>query len=230
MKSIEIPVLDYELAADWYAGNTDQIVLLLVGYSSNKGNYRSLASHINKETDSTVVVLDYSGHGDSPFELTKVTPAQNFLEVITVFDWLKTNHPGKKIGLLGNSYGGYMTLHLMMYRKFEKAVLTVPALYQPEEFYSPWSIRINYAERYRKNTDNYRKDLVRLQKTPVIEKIKDLDIKSLVIVHEKDEIVTTENTDTIIEALRANSYLAKGYTHSFPLDDAYKSKIIEFLK
>ena len=69
--------------------SNEEVVLILIGFTSNKSRYSEFAEAIVKETGKSVLVLDYSGHGESPFDLEDLTPAQNFLEVINVFDWLK---------------------------------------------------------------------------------------------------------------------------------------------
>lgn len=62
-------------------------MLSLIGYQSNKATYGDLCQRIVKDTGSNVVVFNYSGHSDSPVDVTDTRPAQHFNEVVCVFDW-----------------------------------------------------------------------------------------------------------------------------------------------
>jgi esterase/lipase len=212
---IEIPTLGYSLAADWYEGRSNEVLLVLVGYSSNKKNYEDIVSYIVEHTDTSALVLDYSGHGESPFELRDVSPAQNFLEVIKAFDWIKQNHPNKVVNVMGTSYGGFLAVQLTKYREFNNLVLRVPAIYKPSEFYTPWSVRIDNEERYIANERTLRTDVKALQEHPLLARAADFKGHTFVVVHEFDELVPKETTDAYIEVFKAESYLAKNFPHSF---------------
>lgn len=123
MKKIKINCVAYSIAADLYENSNDKIMLVLPGWKASKTHYESLASFIGDKTSSSVLVIDYTGHGESPFNAMEIRPAQHFLEVITAFDWIKTNYPDAKLSVMGTSYGGYMALQLTEYRDFENLVL-----------------------------------------------------------------------------------------------------------
>lgn len=223
MKSFEIKCVGYSIAADWYDGTSDNVMLILPGYSSSKKNYEPLVSVLVEKTGISALVIDYTGHGESPFELQDLTPAQNFLEVITAFDWLKENHPDKKISVVGTSYGGFLATRLTKYREFDKLVLRVPGIYQPQDFYSKWK---NIETKY--NRDVYRKDEIALAKHPLLSRAANFKGKTLVIVHDEDEVVAKETTDAFIKAFDAETYVAKGFTHSFSAHLDQKDKIAEY--
>jgi len=236
MKSIQIPVLDYKLAADWYEGSTEEILLVLIGYTSSKDTYHELLNDIHNQTDSSILVFDYAGHGQSPFDLKDVTPAQNFLEVITIYDWLKQKYPRHTLNVMGTSYGGFLAVQLTKYRQFAKLVLRVPAIYEPEEFYTPWGIRLNDEEAYRLHEDGYRTNTVQLAKHPILARAARFKGKTLVVVHENDELVPKVTTDAYIKAFNADKYSAKGFKHSFLSNpsqaarEAYRQVIADWLK
>lgn len=223
MKSFEIQCVGYSIAADWYDATDDGVMLVLPGYSSNKKNYEPLVSVLVEKTGMSALVIDYTGHGESPFDLQNLTPAQNFLEVITAFDWLKENHPDKKVSVVGTSYGGFLATQLTKYRGFDKLVLRVPGIYQPQDFYSKWK---NIEKKYTR--DVYRKDTEALAKHPLLTRASGYKGKTLVIVHENDEQVARETTDAFIKAFDAETYLAKGFTHSFAAHLDQKDKIAEY--
>src|SRR5438045_4512120 len=97
MKSIQIPCNGYKLAADWYDGDKDEVLLVVPGWSSNKQNYEDLVGTITQQTGMAALVIDLGGHGDSPFRLPDLMPAQNFLELVTVYDQLQQQHSDKTI-------------------------------------------------------------------------------------------------------------------------------------
>lgn len=235
MKSITIPCLDYELAADWYEGGGDQILLVLVGYSSEKAKYGDLVTFIVNQTGMSALVLDYGGHGKSPFELRDVSPAQNFLEVVEVFDWLREKYPNKKISVMGTSYGGFLAVQLIKYRDVQRTVLRVPAILKPEAFYDKWAARLDDEEAYEEQAKKYRTDKKQIEKHPLFARAREYNGKVFVVVHEHDELVPREVTDTYIEVFNADSYLAKDFPHSYyigaPEGDkrAYKQAIADWL-
>ena len=152
MKNIQIPCVGYEIAADWYDGN-DEVLLVIPGWSSNKKNYEDLVGAITQQTGMSALVIDCSGHGESPFRLTDLMPAQNFLDVITAYDGLRKKHPNKTINVMGTSYGGFLAAQLVAYRQVNKLVLRAPAIYQPEDFYTQWGNIDREGERTMYRTD-----------------------------------------------------------------------------
>jgi len=235
LSNIKISALGYDLAADWYEGVNSDALLVLVGYSSCKKNYEEIVSYIVEHTGTSALVLDYSGHGESPFELRDVSPAQNFLEVVKVFDWLKEKYPHKKINVMGTSYGGFLAVQLVKYRDFDNLVLRVPAIYKPEDFYTTWAIRLDNQDEYLASERSFRTDKEVLRKHPLITRATRFKGKTFVVVHEFDELVPKETTDVYIEALSAETYLAKGFPHAFSVDasgidkEAYQKAISDWI-
>lgn len=233
-KLIEIICSGYSVAADWYDGkNSDEILLVLIGWTSKKSNQQDLVSAIVNATGKSALVFDYSGHGDSPFKLEETRPAQHFLEVIYAFDWLKDNYPDASISVMGTSYGGFLATQLTKYREFEKLVLRVPAIYKPSDFYTKWSddgIDVEWTRNV------FRKDVDALSKHPLLARASNFTGKTLVVVHDQDELVPKETTDAYIKTFSADTYIAEGFKHSFdpslPAEKitAYQNAITQWLK
>lgn len=160
----------------------------------------------------SALVFEYSGHGESPMDVMQTRPAQHFLEVICVFDWLKQQHPNTRITVMGTSYGGYMATVLMAYRTFDRLILRIPAIYRPIDFYS-LNGEVNSDEAW-DATANYRSDKAAIADHPFLKNVSKFLGPRLVVVHEKDEQVPVETTDAFIEALHAGVYLAKDFVHS----------------
>lgn len=231
MKSLHIPSTGYNIAADWYDSTKPEVLLVLTGYESNKAKYRPLVEAITAKTGMHALVLDYSGHGESPFELMECRPAQHFMDVICAFDWLKREHPDLAINVMGTSLGGFLATQLTKYRTFQKLVLRVPALYKPEDFYTVWAdIDRDWTR------DVFRKDAEAMSHHPLLARASRFAGKTLVVVHEFDEMVPKETTDAFIKAFSPKVYVAEGFRHSFndpanPKDKvaAYHEAIASFL-
>lgn len=215
VQEVTVRCIGYEVAADVYHGEkADRVVLFLVGFGSSKANYGDLAGEITMRTGFSSFVLEYSGHGTSTIDINDITPAQNFLEVITFFDWLRKQHPKSKITVVGTSYGGFLATQLTKYRQFEKLILRVPAIYPPEDFYTKWgeqdlSDPLNYKQEYRNDPDN-------LKSHPLLKRAQRFTGNVYVLTHELDESCPKATTDAFIEAFKpVDTYDAKGFRHGF---------------
>lgn len=223
-KQLQIKCTGYSVSADWYEGERDDEVLLsLIGWTSNRGRDNDLLSAIVSNTGMSALVFDYSGHGDSPFVLEETYPAQQFLEAMRVFDWLKENYPDAKINVMGTSYGGYIAAQLTQYRAFEKLILRAPAIYPHDTFYTKWK---EFDEQWTQTV--FRRDLEALAKHPLIAGAGRFKGKTFVMVHEKDEDIPRATTDAYIKAFNADSHVFKNTPHS--LRSLPRERIEEYQK
>jgi alpha-beta hydrolase superfamily lysophospholipase len=212
-KTFEIECTGYSVKADWYeTKNTDEIILSLIGWTSNRKKYNDILSAICTKTGKSALVFDYSGHGDSPFDVSTTRPAQHFLEVICVFDWIKEKYPNAQITVMGTSYGGFLATQLTKYRTFQNLVLRVPAIYKPSDFYT-LNGDINSDEGWAAK-DAFRRDVEALSKHPLLARVSNFKGKALIVVHENDEQVPKETTDAFTNAFNADVHIAKGFPHS----------------
>lgn len=228
---MHIPCAGYSLSADWYDKKSDEVLLVLPGFMSAKANYADFVSSIIEQTRSAALVVDYTGHGESPFILEDIRPAQHFMEVITAFDWIVEHHPNKKIAVLGTSYGGFHATQLTKYRSFNKLALRTPALYPPDMFYTQW-----------RNIDRdeilqYRSDPGNMRDHPLLNRAKRFKGRTLVVAHELDKSCPKVSTDAFIEAFSATTWTAPGLKHGFreskvspSQTDDYNRKIAAWLQ
>lgn len=231
MKQVAIPCAghSYAIAADWYEGTSDRVMLVLPGWTSSKKSYEELVRYIVERTGMSALIIDYSGHGESPLDAMEVRPAQQFLEAIEAFDWAGQRLPGAEFTVMGASYGGYLAAKLTEYRDFANLILRVPAIYEPVDFYS-LNKDIN-----RQDERGYRKGVAFLENHPLFMSASQFKGRTLVMWSEFDEFVPKEATDKYIEAFRADSYFAKGWKHSFKVDapeaekNAYRDAIVHWL-
>lgn len=225
MKSFKIPCVGYEIAADWHDGAVDNnnVLLVLVGYTSSKANYLDLVTAIVQKTGYSVLVIDYTGHGESPFILDDLSPAQNFMEVITAYDWLVENYPKKMISVMGTSYGGFMAIQLTKYRSPKKLVLRVPAIYSPETFYTKWRDMELGEIRH-----GYRADPANFVNHPLLGRASNYKGEVYVLTHEFDEACPKPSTTAIAEAFGAETWEAKGFVHSLGKSTFTKEQLEEY--
>jgi hypothetical protein len=200
------------------------------GWSSTKKSQEVLTDFLVKETGATALVIEFSGHGDSPLDAMQIRPAQHFLEVITVFDWLRQEYPQAEISVLGNSYSTYLAVQLTQYRDFKNLVLRVPAIYAPRDFYS-----LN-KDIDRQHETRYREDKAFLDSHPLLAHASSFKGRTLVVWHDLDEYIPKETVDKYIEVFGADSYCAQGWKHSFKVDApeaeqvAYRNAICDWLR
>jgi pimeloyl-ACP methyl ester carboxylesterase len=225
MKNINIPMQGYELAADLYDEGGNELILCLIGYTSNKTKQSDLLNALCEQTAMNALVFDYSGHGDSPFDLINLTPAQHALETISVFDWINQNNIGKQTTVMGGSYGGYLAVQLSKYREFEKLILRAPGIYKPKDFYTKWGVL--GSEKNREKRGIYRRDKEALVKHPMLRRASGFKGKSLVIVHGNDDTCPTETTDAFIRTFHADKLVFTGFPHSIG-DIKDKSRLLDY--
>jgi uncharacterized protein len=207
---ITIPCTEYSIQADWYeeSGSHDTI-LTFVGFGSNKNNNSDFVAKLVEMTDFNALVVDLSGHGNSPFDINDTSPAQHLLEATKAYDWIKATYPGHAIYVMGTSYGGFIAAYLSRFRAIQKLILRTPAIYKPEDLYN------NHKDIDKLLVRAYRKDFEAVQRHPLFQQASFTDISTLLIVHGDDESVPVETTDAYKNAFAAQTYLAEGFTHSF---------------
>lgn len=225
---IRIECSGYSIATDWYEGlNTSKILIVLPGYSSSKARQAVHAKAMVEATGTCALVVDFSGHGNSPFDLAETRPAQHLLELVYVFDWLKDQYPDAVISVSGSSYGGFLATHLTQYRQFTNLILRAPAMYKPEAFYDLWSVRIDNEDEYARALRKYREDTVALARHPLLKNAV-FTGAGLVVVHENDEIVPRQTTSAYIQAFSSDTILAKGFTHTIDANNLGPDRLQQY--
>ena len=229
---ISIPCHGYSIAADWHETDNQNTVLLAIqGYASTKQQNAPFISEISEGSGISTLAIDLSGHGESPFNLNDTTPAQHLLEVATAFDWLVAQHPSADVYVMGTSYGGYMAAWLSHFRDFEKLVLRTPAIYKPEDFYTPHG-QIEKAEQLAL----YRNNSVAVKNNPIFQQASIFTGESLVLVHGLDADVPLPTSNAYTEAFNAEEYIAEGFYHAYRSEqnpdekrEVYKTALIAWL-
>lgn len=209
-KQISIPCIDYALLADWHNGkSTDQIILTFVGFGSSKKSNYDFVAKIVEMTGASALVVDLSGHGESPFGIDDTTPAQHLLEAVRAYDWLQQNYPDSDIYVMGTSYGGFIAAYLTRFREVEKLILRTPAIYEPSMQYTMHrDIDKLLVREYRRNSELVKKHPIFLQ--PALN-----SVSALLVIHGNDASIPTQTTDIYSKMFDATRYTAKGFAHAF---------------
>lgn len=220
---ITIPCVGYAIAANLYVNDVAKgFFLVIVGLNSTKDRNAQLVETILNGTDQNALVPDLSGHGESPFLLADISPAQHLTEVVHAFDWLRSNYPAADVTVMGTSYGGYLAAYLTQYRAFSKLLLRTPALYRPEDFLTN-NGRIDIVQ----TATVYRRNTGELSVNPIFRGAKIFTGTTFIVVHGADEIVPIQTTDRYIASFNADTYTADGFKHSFndPTNPQEKMKV-----
>lgn len=209
-KQISIPVTDYTIQADWHEGTSEDAVLLtFVGFSSSKMRNGEFVANIVKQTGVSALVVDLSGHGESPFDLNETIPAQHLMEAVNAYDWIKDNYPERTIHVMGTSYGGFMAAYLTRFRAVAKLVLRTPAIYEPKDFYTAHQFIDKITVR------EYRKDMAAVEKHPLFLQDALQPPATLLVVHSEDEDIPPATSDVYQSNFDATVYTAEGFAHAF---------------
>ena len=77
-KQISISCINYSLQADWHdGGSSDQIILTFVGFGSSKKRNHDFVARLVEMTGANALVVDLSGHGESPFDINATQHLHN---------------------------------------------------------------------------------------------------------------------------------------------------------
>ncbi len=223
-QEVMIPNTGYELAADWYATEKDQVLLVLPGFTSTKEKYKEFTGYLVSNTGYSALVLDYAGHGKSPFLLDDLSRADNFSDVVAAFDWLVDNHPNKKITVVGTSYGGFHAAYLTKFRQFQNVIFRVPASYPEETLYTKiGSMEDAHSEEYRNDPKNYINHWLFTHTNSVTG-------RALLVTHEYDTVCPPVATKPFGEAFEADYWQAPSFKHGFYESDVTSAQIQDYYK
>lgn len=105
-----------KLHAWWIDQGNEKTVIPLHGYTSSKWNdlYIKPTMEFLLKAGYNVLVFDFRAHGKSEGKYTTVGDRE-LIDLMSAIDWLKEKHPekSKKIGLIGFSMGGMVTIRAL---------------------------------------------------------------------------------------------------------------------
>jgi len=165
--------------------------------------------------DHTVYLVNYRGYGGSSGE-----PSEKgiYSDALAIFDQIRSKH--SDISVLGRSLGSGVATYLASRRDIEKLVLITP--------YD--SVQSMVQERF----PMYPMSILLKEKYDSVSRAKGIEVKTLVLIAEKDSVITMKHSQKLIDAFPASKVdvkIIKGVGHNSILrDDRYYHVLQTFLK
>jgi esterase/lipase len=131
---IELAVNGLKLKGNLYTPQKSKnlAVLFLHGWT---GLPNEQAAELLAKNGYPVMTFSLSGHNDSEGRIEDQTRQKSLDEVLAAYDLFKSKLPAEaKVGLVGNSYGGYLAAVLTAERRIAFLSMRVPANYPDEHF------------------------------------------------------------------------------------------------
>jgi pimeloyl-ACP methyl ester carboxylesterase len=148
--AIEITSGDVRLAADFYPAAGDLAFVISHGWGSEQPTDIPAAL---AEAGFPTLAYDLRGHGESPAVLEEITRADWVADLVAVIDRLRELAPGARIGLVGASFGAYVSLMASDTRDVACMSLRVPANLPDDDFDLPYVSRFGPESGRRKPSD-----------------------------------------------------------------------------
>ncbi|MEA3433584.1 MAG: alpha/beta hydrolase [Campylobacterota bacterium] len=165
--------------------------------------------------DHTVYLVNYRGYGGSSGE-----PSEKgiYSDALTIFDQIRSKH--SDISVLGRSLGSGVATYLASKREFEKLVLITPydsALSMAQEKFPLYPMSILLKDKY-----------------DSVARAKDIETKTLVLIAEKDSVITMKHSQNLIDAFSSSKVEVKiieNAGHNTILrDDRYYHLLYNFMQ
>ena len=165
--------------------------------------------------DHTVYLVNYRGYGGSSGE-----PSEKgiYSDALAILDQIRAKH--SDISVLGRSLGSGVATYLASKREFEKLVLITPydsAQSMAQERFPMYPMSILLKDKY-----------------DSVGRGKDIEAKTLVIIAEKDNVITLKHSQKLIDTFPASKVevkIIKGVGHNTILrDDRYYHILQKFIE
>ncbi len=132
----------------------------------------------------TVYLVNYRGYGGSSGEPTE---KGIYSDALTIFDQIKAKH--SNISVLGRSLGSAVATYIASKREFDKLVLITPcdsAQSMAQERFPIYPMSILLKDKY-----------------DSVSRVKDIEENTLVLIAEKDSVITMKHSQNLIDAFPA---------------------------
>lgn len=191
------------------------------GWKSNQEGNVKRATEISK-LGFICLTLDLRGHGESEGSVDQFSREDHLEDIKTAYKYLsdlKEVNPNK-IGIIGSSYGGYLSAVASNYLEFEWLILRVPALYSEGIQRRSKAKELYFDDNFNVPTDKLINGDPKAFKTSGLTKDNSLALKGvanfpgeiLIIESEKDKIIphpVIENYIEVIEDEQSSHLRAK---------------------
>jgi hypothetical protein len=160
-------------------------VLLYHGRGGNQQKLIPRAEFISKQ-GIVCLTFDNRGRGESDGDFQRLTLADGLKDALTAYDFLASRKEvdTKRLGILGESFGGYLAAIVSSKRRVKSLVLAVPAAYHKNWINKPYT----YIDSHRDEVTRFRES-TQIERTHGLQAISRFRGYMLVISGEKDTIV-----------------------------------------
>lgn len=162
-------------------------LIFIHGWKSNQEGNIKRAKEISK-LGFICLTLDLRGHGESGEPIEQYSREDHLEDIKTAYEYLthfKEVNP-EKIGIIGSSYGAYLSAVATNYLNFEWLILRVPALYFDDGFSTPT------AELIRKDKDAFTTSGLTPKNSLALKGVANFLGEILIIESEKDKVIPHE--------------------------------------
>lgn len=187
-------------------------VLMVHGWTSSKNGYIEAAKRLQQSfTNINFLAFDLGGHGESDGDINELTIHDHVHDVFSAFDFLKLQATVDEdvVGIVGSSYGAYLTAITSKAKNPTSVLLRVPAIYPNEMF--------NRNKGADLRDDEYRRTIPDRVENTALVSIKHFGGPVTIVESENDELVpqTVLNAyeDAVSENPEAQYLVMKGAGH-----------------
>jgi esterase/lipase len=178
----------------------------------------------------SAMTLSLSGHGNSDGKIEDQTRQKSLQETLAAYDLFKSKLPADtKIGVVGNSYGGYMAAILSTQREVACLSIRVPANYPDEGFEQPQAGRGHDDPAVAK----WRLQKLNFNNTRSLNAIHQFKGPIQILEAEKDELIPHQCVQNYVDAVKDKSkldyQLLKDWPHSMGPDPERNRQYQEIL-
>jgi dipeptidyl aminopeptidase/acylaminoacyl peptidase len=198
-------------------------VLLIHGWQSAQDRMFDLAELLSRELNMVCLTFDLSGHGQSAGEIGAHSRSDFLDDAIAAYDFLlnQTGVDPSRIGVLGTSFGGYLSALLTAKRKINWLAMRVPADYPNEGFAD------KKTPSDRPKITEWRSQKKSWEETAALEAVHNFLGKILIVESENDDLVphqTIQNyVDAVVEKKNVQYELMSGAPHSLTRYPEFKN-------
>lgn len=170
-----------------------------------------------------ILTIDLRGHGESAGKLEDYSRENHVEDIKAAYDYLSTlpEVDTEKIGIVGSSYGAYLSAVVTNFKKFNKLVLRVPALYFDK------NIDIPSAKLMAGDPKAFKSDDLNPKNSLAIKGVSEFKGKALIIEAEKDSIIPHSVIENYLRFAQKNTEykVMEGAPHSLETEEQEKEYI-----
>jgi esterase/lipase len=212
----------------YHADKPNQLALLFVhGWT---GMTNEAAAELMAANGFSCMTFSLSGHNNSEGKIEHQTRQRSMEEVLAAYDIFISKLPNNiKVGVVGNSYGGYLAALISAKRQVSCISMRVPSNYEDEKFDLP---QMNQGHGNPK-VAKWRHKKLNHNETEALRAIHGFDGPVQIIEAEKDELIVHQTVQNYIDAVADKSqleyHLMKGWPHSLGEDTKHNKEFQELL-